>query len=120
MLITFDDLQQQPTRFAEEQQEICIRGFLYPLASDIWVLAPQPNLKSCCLQKPGQVLVKGLHLQNEPWQAVTVKGKLEWNSLQGYVLEQPQLLTSSSSFPMLGIGGALLVVLAAFYKWLRP
>lgn len=60
-------------------QIVQVRGFWYPLSVDDGILAPHPQLKSCCLQAPAkieqQILVKGKALSSLPPQrALTLEG----------------------------------------------
>ena len=45
--LAFHELSQQQL----DQKHIKIRGFLYQTANGKWILADEPNLKSCCIGK---------------------------------------------------------------------
>ncbi|MEX1012661.1 MAG: hypothetical protein WD595_05370 [Waddliaceae bacterium] len=45
--------------FAHAGQEVKIRGFLYEKPDGTFILAAQPNLKSCCLGRTNQLRVEG-------------------------------------------------------------
>lgn len=115
-----------------EGQLVQIRGFWYPLPSGRGVLAPHPQLKSCCLQASskigGQLLVFGPSLASLPPQrALTLEGKFyirpKYNSegelIQLYILdeaEEVRLESSSGAFlffliplaPFIFLGGRYL------------
>lgn len=107
-------------------EEVQIRGFWYPLSSEEGVLAPHPQLKSCCVRAPAkmeqQVVVKrGELAQLQPQRALTLEGifKIDpaYNSkgelVQLFVLEEAkEVLRESESMPW---GIAMIVVMAFFF-----
>lgn len=56
-------------------QEVKIRGFLYEKPDKTLILAPQPNLKSCCLGRKEQIVVEGSALPS--LFAQTISGIIE-------------------------------------------
>lgn len=110
-------------------QLVQVRGFWYPLSVDDGILAPHPQLKSCCLQAPAkieqQLLIKGKALSSLSSQrALTIEGIFRiqpfYNSkgelVQFFVLEQakevPQHNYSINWVLLIGAG------LIIFISWL--
>ncbi|MCH9611226.1 MAG: hypothetical protein S4CHLAM81_13970 [Chlamydiales bacterium] len=60
------------------------KGFIYKTDSGQWVLASEPNLKSCCLGKEGQLILEGNQQFNRcaPYRVYTVKGTLQGDTIQ--------------------------------------
>lgn len=85
-----------------QDREVEVRGFWYPLSPDQGILAPTPNLKSCCIGTPTkvsqQLIVKGRLPSSYDQQAVAVRGvfkieplyDFEGQLIQLYVLEKPK------------------------------
>jgi hypothetical protein len=102
-VITFEQL-----RDYSGTQPIQIRGFLYPTSFQTIVLAPQPDLKSCCignfLSDQQQITLKGIQDISHS-QATLVQGILkiepqykEGRLIQYYVLDQAKVI-SGKKFP---------------------
>ena len=72
-----------------------IRGFIYKSPDNEWVLAEEPDLKSCCLGKEGQIYLHGDY---------TVQG-----TLQNGHLYDAQLI-EKGSFPLSSLFLLLLFV----------
>lgn len=109
-------------------QQVQVRGFWYPLSSEQGVLAPAPDLKSCCIGKPAtisqQLVVQGSFETLSAGQAVTLEGIFKMEPvydqdrklIQFYVLDQPRIVNpSSSTFSILLILAAFLG--GAYYFW---
>lgn len=114
---------------ALENQLVHVRGFLYRLDDGSWILACQPNLKSCCVSK--QPTNQRLHISGDlgletPQQVVELEGKLRIafaEQIPMYHLDEARLVkaTESSPTPWGTIVGVLLVCFLGFsYRyWLR-
>lgn len=80
--IELRDLGIQAKVFKEGSSEnVRVRGFLYQ-KNGKWILASEPNLKSCCVgamhKKQSQLWVNSTQLPDHPpLRAVTLRGKLE-------------------------------------------
>lgn len=73
-------------------QKIEIRGFLYPYEENVWVLASEPNLKTCCVgKKKTQVFVEGAFSDMPSGYVVNVQGELSLDPQRGYVLRNAQI-----------------------------
>ena len=102
-------------------QTVQIRGFWYTLSPEEGILAPQPNLKSCCLKVPGkvqqQLIVKGEKLSLLPAQrALTLEGifKIEpVYDFQGH-LAQAFILEQAKEVPQPNFHLSLILLLAIF------
>lgn len=91
VLLTFIDFKKGHTEWLETKvlpeklssangQRICIRGFLYQKADKAWILASEPNVKSCCLGSQNKeaeqiLIVTSADIQHSQL-AVTVCGDL--------------------------------------------
>lgn len=87
-VVTFDllfPMIQEQTETAEpipyEGQRVEVRGFIYYLASKQWILAPEPNLQSCCLgskeKARKQLLVQGSLPPSLSSSAIVIQGILQ-------------------------------------------
>lgn len=110
-------------------QTVNIRGFLYQEPEGQWILASEPNLKTCCIgtskKVTQQIFLSAPFTAEALRHAVTVKGdfviKPIWNkdgSLhQLYQLDNPILLSSAKiqwSWPTVG----LIVFAISFIGWI--
>ncbi|WP_075882550.1 hypothetical protein [Candidatus Protochlamydia sp. W-9] len=100
--ITFEELQSENYFFIPEQS-VQIKGFIYQSPWNTFILASQPNLKSCCIdnshQAAQQIFLKGIDKISTN-QMVTVQGILklqvqeEGKKLrQFYILENAEIIS---------------------------
>lgn len=99
---TIASLQTELSAF--HQQNVKIRGFLYQGDGKQWILAAEPNLKTCCIGVPGkigkQIVLAKPVLPEAPMHAVTVQGvfaidpiwRADDSMQQLYRLDDPVLL----------------------------
>lgn len=100
---SFDNAKETGILPSLQGQLVQVRGFWYPLSPDEGILAPHPQLKSCCLQTPAkieqQLLIRGKTLSLlSSKRVLTLEGILHiqpaYNSkgelIQFFVLEQAQ------------------------------
>ena len=90
---------------SEEGNQIVIRGFLYPRDNKDWVLAKEPNLKSCCVGSPNkaksQIVLMGDFPDQASLKTVIVSGILHKREVEGkeiYTLSEPQIIKHSSNY----------------------
>lgn len=89
-------------------QEVQIRGFLYRADDGRWVLAEEPNLKSCCIgashNAERQVVLNTDYVEAPLGFVVTVEGNLlrsrsylaDRKLASLYALENPQIIANKS------------------------
>jgi hypothetical protein len=94
-------------------QEDLVRGFVYKKEDGSWILAEEPNLKSCCIGSEKnldkQIALKGDFSNVLPHRAVTVSGKLKeeplWNDagqkVQHWVLVDGKIKETPFSYSSL-------------------
>ncbi|MBA3238628.1 MAG: hypothetical protein H0T62_09835 [Parachlamydiaceae bacterium] len=112
---------------AYDNQNVIIRGFLYSTGNDGWILASEPNLKSCCVgasEKRGlQLSVKGSLPEESPRSALLVQGtlKITPGALKPfYALEQASISEEPLSLSIVWIVAfACVCCLTASYFWRR-
>lgn len=91
--------QDDPSLIELSQKKISIRGFPYRTPSGSWVLASQPNLKSCCigssLKQNEQIHLIGTIPDELSSSAVTLTGKLEIAQTKEslYRLKDPSIIS---------------------------
>ncbi len=94
--LTFDDLVNIKFESTQNNREVEVRGFLYPTQEGQYVLASEPNLKTCCIgtgkkTTPQLKLIEGKDLPTTT-RAVTVKGTFSYLLQDGrpvYLLTNP-------------------------------
>jgi hypothetical protein len=74
-----------PSSLSEyDNKKITIKGFLYKNSNENWILASEPNLKSCCvgshLKLNSQIIVYGDLPINPTSRAISIEGKLQITS----------------------------------------
>jgi len=88
-----------------------VRGFLYRTGDGGWILAPQPDLKSCCVgseaRRDEQLIVVGWEEESAPNRAVSLLGTIEDRHF--YIEEQKSSPMSMADF----IPVVVTIVLAA-------
>lgn len=117
--------------FSLQGETVQVRGFWYPISPDEGVLAPSPQVKSCCLKVPSkisqQLIVKGSLPSAIPQRAVTLEGifKIEplYNKkgeiVQYFVLDKAKEIESPTSriwiWSISGVAG--LFFLGLLIRW---
>lgn len=130
--MTFDQLEgaysswqatgQLPHELLDDQDQLVqIRGFLYKTAlgsEDAWILAAEPNLKSCCMGSSGkrglQLIATGDLPESPPSTAVVLQGHLALSvEVQGpfYALSDASLKPSTYS-----LGSPAILILLLFFS----
>jgi len=104
-----------------EGEEITLRGFLYQSEQGEMVLAPEPNLRSCCIGQgkklASQVILKGFPTQEVSSLPVEIKGLFHIKEGR-YCLDQGELLKSSRTpFELWPAFLALFLSGGAFFGW---
>jgi hypothetical protein len=131
-ILKFDDLTEFPKPadplFSFQGKLVQVRGFWHPLSDGQGILAPSPNLKSCCLRAPArihqQLIVKG-HFPNLSVQrAVTLEGIFkiapqyneEGKLIQLYILENSREVKEETSYSLLLMAVVLVALcISIFY-----
>lgn len=120
--LNFNDLKKINT----DQIPIEIRGFLYRTQEDQLILAPQPNLKTCCIGNPDQlsqqiIISSGTHLPNTQ-AAVTLQGYLSKRNnkhITFYQLHEAKIVENDTHTALYVIF-AVLTLCIALYVALKP
>jgi|GEM_PF-5862865 len=93
---------------------VTCRGFLYQTEEGAWVIAREPQLKTCCLSQHQVIEVIGPFTTPSPYQAITLQGHYD-TAGRFYVTE---IETGSLSGVWVGMG-FLVAIAAGFYSWKR-
>lgn len=107
--ISFQDLaQESPDQYIGKQIEI--RGFPYQSESGDWILAGEPQLKSCCVGSPQnakkQIWLDHLESKLPLYQAISVSGELSYYNGR-YTLSHVQLIdTQTHSWKIISVAAA--------------
>ena len=109
-----------PSSLSEyNNKKITIKGFLYKNNNENWILASEPNLKSCCvgshLKLNSQIIVYGDLPINPTSRAVSIEGKLQiasTNSKYFYTLKEASIQTNPLFYEQ---SWGIAVILALLY-----
>lgn len=112
--LSFSDL--ASSKISEKEgQTVIIRGFLYQEISGQYILASEPNLKSCCVgnaqNSNRQIAVLGSLPKQLPKSAITVKGVFSAESK--FLLKDAEVLPEDGIRGKLFWGSLLLILLAS-------
>lgn len=99
-----------------EGQRIRLRGFIYKTADGEFIIAPEPNLKSCCLHKSHLIYLKSNQLTVSENIPMEIEGSLELNGKQLFLAEisQPEAITT----PLEWRAFLLVATLTTLFFWL--
>lgn len=109
--LSFNDLILHDTsQSSYHHREVKIRGFLYYTQEKGWILAPEPNLKSCCLGNlekiNQQIFVSEMPTLKQSNQAVVVEGTYQRKLVEGrwiHQLANARILEETKSYWSLGV-----------------
>lgn len=107
-------------------RQVKIRGFLYHTQEKGWILASEPNLKSCCLGNPEkinqQIFVSETSALRQSNHAVIIEGTFQTEVVEGrrvHQLTNGRILEETKSYWSLGVFGILGIVAFSLYKLKR-
>ena len=112
-------------------REVTIRGFIYQSADQRWILASEPNLKTCCVGSMHkiwqQIIVEGEFESFPSNQVVKLAGKLQvdpvWDNKQSlkqvFRLENAQIVQEYHHYNWLLLSGLAIGLLALAFFALR-
>lgn len=113
------------------QKEVQIRGFLYQKENGCWVLAPEPNLKSCCVGSKEnvaqQLIIEGEIADASPSRSISLRGHFsvapQWESdgtmTQLYKLEKSIVLPEGWPLSTIVFAGVLIFSLLLIWILMR-
>ena len=94
-------------------KEIRIRGFLYQSREGQWILAPEPNLKSCCIgsshQAAKQIILSGNYNKKKINEVIAVEGSLTREDSR-YYLKGEKLIESKKNHLWIYIGALIVFI----------
>lgn len=112
-----------------DQREVYLRGFLYQTAGKQWVLAAEPDLKSCCIgatdKVAQQVFLEGDFAQHPSSRAMLLQGTFHveprWNEMgmlvQLYRMENARVVPHSQ-WPITVLALCALLVGGGTFLWI--
>jgi hypothetical protein len=128
LMINFQQLSEIENNPHLHKQDIEINGFLYCNANQEWVLASEPNLKSCCIgagkKASQQIFLDRAFPEINNGQAVAMQGVLlvqpvknnQNEVVQLYQLQDSSLIVKEHSWKLLAI--VLVVLIVVFLGFL--
>lgn len=108
---------------AESGKEIEIRGFLYPNSEGKWILASEPNLRTCCVGNPDkaaqQIQIENLAITDSPSQAVLVRGVF-LNEGKYYKMDKAEIIPHETEW-LLYVATSIIIMILAVYivAWVK-
>jgi hypothetical protein len=127
LTINFQQLSDVDNNTSFHQQEVEIKGFLYCNAKQQWILASEPNLKTCCVgsvQKISQqIFLDRAFSEVTTGQAVAMQGVLlvqpvknnQNEVVQLYHLHNASLIVKEPSWALLTIVLIVLILILLFF-----
>ena len=96
-------------------KEIAIKGFLYKSLEDKWILASEPNLKSCCVgskeKHDKQIYLEGFLSNDPPLHAVMAEGRFKVRN-NVYTLSEVKLIEENKPFHWMIFAGMVVLFFA--------
>jgi hypothetical protein len=92
-------------------QTLAVRGFLYQTAEGGWVLATEPNLKTCCVGRAQHIEIIGNVGPVSVGTIAVVQGRVETLALTHVQLLDASLVSEPTTCPLC-VGALLLLGLA--------
>jgi hypothetical protein len=111
-----------------QHERIQIRGFVYETENKEIILAPKPNLKSCCINTYQTIIVKGLSEYHKTKNAMKLEGNLIVSNVPNhskYILEDVTVVQENKSlmpiiltiiFVLLMIGASIFIYKSFYGK----
>lgn len=114
-IVTFQDLKE-----GREDGPVAMRGFLYEGKEGERVLASQPNLKSCCIDKePVQIIVEGDMESVNSSRVVFLQGDLKNEEPKKYRLRKAKVVNdehASHTWMVVGLGVVMVGIAFVFFR----
>lgn len=92
-----------PLSFAEgnfeqyHNKEVTVRGFLYQDQQQHWVLAAEPNLRSCCIDSKPHIMLPADFVGKVTKQPVTLQGHFHVEPNHNYRMENATFVKESTT-----------------------
>lgn len=102
----------------QEGDIVELKGFLYPLDQNEWILASEPNLKSCCIgsitKNSSQITLVGDFSRFSTHTPLTCRGVFHFSENGKYFLRDVEM-NQKEVFPLWTLSAIICIIAAALF-----